>query len=284
MYSAPYFWVDQNILGPIISDIRGSTVTSYTGPPYKTLAVDRTQGWAILDHARTHQTCSHLTTEAGNYRREGLLLEAKVLYSSKEIHFTIYLCNTEHNISLQFLVNNPYLQRQKLRHLGSSPDFQHKSVGLVDIQHLPYLQNSLLTGSPLKSMKHFFKDAVYGCFALSNLPAGLLLACFFLFYCFMIYVLVTQFEKCTEGRSWVKNNLNNTVKALIIPKTSYIRTVYFLSTASGTKACVQRQSQMKLRTENKSLLTAEMIYMVVFMAGIHWILLQTLLTCCWMSS
>lgn len=43
MYSTPYFWVDQNILGPIISDIRGSAVNSYTGPPCKTLAVDRTQ-------------------------------------------------------------------------------------------------------------------------------------------------------------------------------------------------------------------------------------------------
>lgn len=71
----------------------------------------------------------------------------------------------------------------------------------------------------------------------------------------------------------MKNNLNTTVRALIIPKTSYIRTEYFLSTASGTKACVQQQSQMKLRTENKSPLMAEMIYTVVFMAGIHWILL-----------
>lgn len=101
------------------------------------------------------------------------------------ISLFLYLCNTEH-ISVQFLVNNPYLQRQKLRHLGFSPDFQYKSVGLVDTQHLPYLQNSLLTGSPLKSMKHFFKDTLCGCFALSNLPAAFLLACFFLFYCFMI--------------------------------------------------------------------------------------------------
>lgn len=45
---------------------------------------------------------AHLLSEEGNYRRESLLHEAKVTYSSKEIQFPLYICNTEHNTSMLY--------------------------------------------------------------------------------------------------------------------------------------------------------------------------------------
>lgn len=106
-------WVNQNLLTNIIPGIRSSTVNSFTGPLYKILAAGRTQGWTILDHAWTHQVCSVLPTEWDReWQKKGKPYAwGKGIYihppKKKKNPFPLYLCNTEHNISIQILVYSP---------------------------------------------------------------------------------------------------------------------------------------------------------------------------------
>lgn len=76
----------KNILTHIISRIRGSTGTSYTGPPNKTLAAGLNNPWTRMNSSDLFSehyllTICYLLNEAWNYRRRASLITLIRIYT-----------------------------------------------------------------------------------------------------------------------------------------------------------------------------------------------------------
>lgn len=78
----------------------------------------------------------YLLNEAGNYRRESLMLEARVYIHPRKLNslFTFATLSTTFQYNFYFTALS-VLWIHKLRHLGSTTDLEWKSAGL-DVQHL----------------------------------------------------------------------------------------------------------------------------------------------------